>query len=116
MFVNAYQSYLWNECIKEALKRIIGKERLYNINYNIGSLFFYKKLIENEIKNITIYFQTISPSMKFSSRLEEEIIMSILSKENIRLEDLDIENVTGNFFKTRKREIILRICNLKSRN
>ncbi len=108
MFVNAYQSYLWNECIKEALKRIVGKERLYNINYNIGSLLFYKKLIENEIKNIPMYFQTISPLMKFSSKFEEEIIMSILSKENIRLEDLDIENVTGNFFKTRKREIILK--------
>ena len=108
MFVNAYQSYLWNECIKEALKRIVGKERLYNINYNIGSLLFYKKLIENEIKNIPMYFQTISSSMKFSSKFEGEIILSILSKENIRLEDLDIENVTGNFFKTRKREIILK--------
>jgi len=108
MFVNAYQSYIWNECIKEALKRIVGKERLYNIKYNIGSLIFYKKLIDTEIKKIPLHFQTISPSMKFSSKFEEEIILSILSKENIRLEDLDIENVTGNFFKTRKRETTLK--------
>jgi len=108
MFVNSYQSYLWNECIKEVLKRIIGKERLYNIKYNIGSLVFYKKLIDAEIKKIPLNFQTISPSMNFLSEFEEEIIKSILYKENIRLEDLDIEKITGNFFKTRKREIILK--------
>jgi tRNA pseudouridine13 synthase len=108
MFVNAYQSYLWNECIKEILKKIVGKERLYNIDYNIGALLFYKKLIDNEIKKIPSTFQTISPSMKFSSELEEEIIRDIIAKENIKLENLDIEKETGNFFKTRKREIILK--------
>ncbi|MDH7517614.1 MAG: tRNA pseudouridine(13) synthase TruD [Candidatus Thermoplasmatota archaeon] len=25
MFVNAYQSYLWNECVKETLRRIVAK-------------------------------------------------------------------------------------------
>ena len=108
MFVNAYQSYLWNECIKELLKKIVAKERLYYVKYNIGSLIFYKKLLDFEIKKIPSNFQTISPFMKFSSELEEEIINDILSKENIKLEDLDIEKATGNFFKTRKRQIILK--------
>ncbi len=108
IFVNAYQSYLWNECIKEILKRIVGKERLYNIDYNIGSLLFYKKLIDTEIKKIPVTFQTISSSMKFSSEFEEEIIKNVLSKENINLKDLDIEKETGNFFKTRKREVIIK--------
>lgn len=108
MFVNAYQSYLWNECIKEVLKKIVAKERLYNIEYNIGSLIFYKKLIDTEMKKIPFSFQTISPFMKFSSEFEEEIIKNVLSKENIKLEDLDIEKITGNFFKTRKRQIIIK--------
>lgn len=108
MFVNAYQSYLWNECVKETLKKIVGKERLYTIDYNIGSLIFYKKLIDAEINKIPLTFQTISHSMKFSSEFEEEIIKSLLSKENIDLKDLDIEEETSNFFKTRKRELILK--------
>ena len=108
MFVNAYQSYLWNECIKELLKRIVAKERLYNINYNIGFLLFYKKLIDIEIEKIPITFQTISPPMRFSSELEEEIINSIILKENIRLENLDIEKETSNFFKARQRDTILK--------
>jgi len=108
LFLNAYQSYLWNECIKEIFKRIVGKERLYHIDYNIGYLIFYKKLIDTEIKKIPITFQTISPSMKFSSDFEEEIINYVLSIENINLEDLDIEKETSNFFKTRKREVILK--------
>lgn len=108
MFVNAYQSYLWNECIKELFKKIIGRERLYNISYNIGSLLFYNKLIDAEIKKIPSTFQTISPTMKFSSEFEEEMIRNVLLKENIGLENLDIEKLTGNFFKSRKRELILK--------
>ena len=108
LFLNAYQSYLWNECLKEIFKRIVGKERLYNIDYNIGFLLFYKKLIDTEIKKIPFTFQTISPSIKFSSDFEEEIIKYVLSIENINLEDLDIEKEIGNFFKTRKREVILK--------
>ncbi len=108
MFVNAYQSYLWNECIKETFKKIVGKERLYNIDYNIGSLIFYKKIIDAEIKEIPPTFQTISPSIEFSSEFEEEIIKSVLSKEKISFEDLDIKEETGNFFKTREREVILK--------
>jgi tRNA pseudouridine13 synthase len=108
LFLNAYQSYLWNECLKEIFKRIVGKERLYHIDYNIGYLIFYKKLIDTEIKKIPITFQTISPFMKFSSDFEEEIINYVLSIENINLEDLNIEKETSNFFKTRKREVILK--------
>ena len=108
LFLNAYQSYLWNECLKEIFKRIVGKERLYHINYNIGYLIFYKKLIDTEIKKIPFTFQTISSSMNFSSAFEEEIINYVLSIENINLEELDIEKEIGNFFKTRKREVILK--------
>ena len=108
LFLNAYQSYLWNECLKEIFKRIVGKERLYHINYNIGYLIFYKKLIDTEIKKIPFTFQTISPSMNFSLAFEKEIINYILSIENINLEELDIEKEIGNFFKTRKREVILK--------
>ena len=108
MFVNAYQSYLWNECLKEIFKRIIAKERLYNIDYNIGSLLFYKKLIDTEIKKIPATFQTISPSMKSSSGFEEEIIKNVLSNENIDFKNMDIEKETGSFFKTRKRDVILK--------
>jgi tRNA pseudouridine13 synthase len=108
MFVNAYQSYLWNECVKEAFKKIVEKERLYNIDYNIGSLIFYKKIIDTEIKKIPPTFQTISPSIEFSSGFEEEIVKSVLSKEKISFEDLDIKEETGNFFKTREREVILK--------
>ncbi len=108
MFVNAYQSYMWNECVKESLKKIIGKERLYDIDYNIGSLVFYKKIIDAELKKIPATFQTISSSIEFLSDFEKEIIKSVLSKEKIGLMDLDIKEETGNFFKTRERDVILK--------
>ena len=105
MFVNAYQSYLWNECVKETFKKIIGKERLYNIDYNIGSLVFYKKIVNNELKKIPKTFQTISSSMMFSSDFEEEIIKNVLSKEKISLENFDIKEETEIFLKHAKERL-----------
>src|SRR3989338_10508802 len=54
IMVSAYQSYLWNECIKEALKRAVGIKGLYSIKYNICSLLFYKTFNDNQ-SNIVLY-------------------------------------------------------------
>jgi len=106
MFVNAYQSYLWNECIKETFKKYIQKEKLYTIKYKIGSLLFYKKLSDEELKNIPTTFQTIDPLMK-PSTFEKEIIDKLLSREKFNLKDFDIKQETGNFFKSRERSVIV---------
>jgi len=106
MFVNAYQSYLWNECIKETFKKCIQKDKLYTIEYNIGSLLFYKKLSDEEIKNIPSTFQTVDPTMK-PSTFEKEIIDNILSRENFDVKDFDIKQEIGNFFKSRERAVIV---------
>src|SRR3989338_6353037 len=73
IMVSAYQSYLWNECIKELLRRTINKKSLYSISYNIGTLLFYKNLSEEEIKKIPLTFKTISEEIK-PSNLEKDII------------------------------------------
>ena len=46
---HAYESYLWNENIKNVIKNF---ESTYSIKYNAGTLLFYKKISENEIKKI----------------------------------------------------------------
>jgi tRNA pseudouridine13 synthase len=106
MFVNAYQSYLWNECIKELLKEGIEKKKLYSVEYAIGALLFYTNLTEPEMKNIPDAFQTISDNALFSE-VEQRIVSRVLAKENLSLSDFNIENETGNFFKTRPRQVLL---------
>jgi tRNA pseudouridine13 synthase len=106
MFVNAYQSYLWNECVKEILKEGVEKKKLYSVEYAIGALLFYTNLTKLERENIPQTFHTISETMLFSEG-EQRIVSHVLAKENLSLGDFAIENETGNFFKTRAREILL---------
>lgn len=105
--ISAYQSYLWNECIKRVLIKAINKKKLYNIKYSLGSLIFYKNLDENEIKIIPQAFKTISEEIK-PNELESSIVNWVLQKEGITLEEFNIKNETGNFFKVHERNVLLK--------
>jgi len=106
MHVNAYQSYLWNECIKEILRVCISGKKIYSIKYAVGLLYFYKDLSDEELGNIPSMFPTLSDKVKLSE-FDNKIVSKVLSNENITIQDLDIESLTGNFFKTRKRQVIV---------
>ena len=106
MFVNAYQSFLWNECVKEILKNRVETKKLYSVEYAIGVLLFYTTLSEHEMKKIPKTFQTISENISFSDD-EQWIVDRVLMKEELTLSDFEIESETGNFFKTRERQVLL---------
>ncbi len=106
MYVNAYQSYLWNECVKEILRRSIEKKKLYSVDYAVGSLLFFTDLSEQEREKIPQTFQTISDQMTATDD-EQQIIDRVLFKERLRLADYKIESETGSFFKTRARPVLL---------
>jgi tRNA pseudouridine13 synthase len=106
MYVNAFQSFLWNECVKEILKSSVEKKKLYPVEYAVGSLLFFTTLSEQECKMIPRTFQTISDQMTMADD-EKQIIDRVLVKVHLRLNDFKIEDETGNFFKTRARQILL---------
>src|SRR3989338_4167384 len=105
--ISAYQSYLWNECIKRVLIGTINKKKLYSIPYSLGSLIFYKNLDENEMKKIPDMFKTISEEIK-PNELELEVINRVLEKEGIAIEEFNIKKQTGNFFKVHERNVLLK--------
>src|SRR3989338_7387040 len=107
IMVSAYQSYLWNECIKQIMIRTVNKKSLYSIRYNIGTLLFYKNLSEEEIEKIPQTFKTISEEIKPSS-LEKEIVGKVLSREGVSIQDFGIKKETGNFFKVHERKVMLK--------
>ncbi|MBI2651323.1 tRNA pseudouridine(13) synthase TruD [Candidatus Woesearchaeota archaeon] len=109
IIVSAYQSYLWNECIKEVLMQTIDKKRLYSVKYKVGSLLFYSSLSEDEIIRIPKTFKIIGENMK-ASKYESGIIDKLLKKENISLADFDIRE-SGNFFADYEREILAKPSN-----
>ena len=107
IMVSAYQSYLWNECIKQILMKTVNKKSLYSIGYNIGTLLFYKNLSEEEIKKIPLNFKTISEEIK-PGNAEKEIIDKVLSREGVSIQDFGIKKDTGNFFKVHERKVLLK--------
>lgn len=110
--VNAYQSYLWNECVKEIIRTCINGKKIYSVKYSVGSLYFYKDISSEEQLRIPSIFPTLSDKVKLTD-FDNKIVSKVLSNEKIILQDLDIKSVTGNFFKTRKRTVIVKPENLE---
>jgi len=102
LLVAAYQSYLWNECIKKFISENINRKYLYTIDYSVGTLMFFKKLD----KVLPEQFQTISDTI-IPEKHEQKIIEKILAKEGFSVSDFKILE-SGNFFKTHKRNILLK--------
>lgn len=107
MFILAYQSYLWNECVKEILQEKIDKKHLFSVEYNAGELLFYKNTGEDELKSIPKTLDSITPNTK-----PNDIFEKILKKEGLSVKEFDIKE-SGNFFHEFKREVIVKPINLK---
>ncbi len=106
MIISAYQSYLWNECVKETLKKCVKHKVLYNVKYNIGDLLYYKDLNNDEEKRIPHYFKLISHDAEFND-FEKKIVDGVLKKEGLSLPDFDIKSATSNFFKAQNRHVLI---------
>jgi len=107
MFVSAYQSYLWNECVKTLLRQNLDSKAIYSIEYTLGSLLFYKRITQKEAQSIPETFQTISDEL-VPKESEKKIIEKILAKEGVSINDFKIKDATGNFFKSRERQVIIK--------
>ncbi|WP_456416114.1 tRNA pseudouridine(13) synthase TruD [Methanocaldococcus sp.] len=103
IFVAAYQSYLWNECVKELLKSYIPKEDRIYYEYEAGTLMFYKK-IDNEIFEMlkNKKFPTIAPDVEYNEQ-HKEIIDKILKREGLSMEDLNNIGDFGRFIYTERK-------------
>jgi tRNA pseudouridine13 synthase len=104
---NAFQSFIWNECIKELLKKIIGPTWLYPVKYHVGTLLFHQQLTKQQEKQTPETFKTISQQETYTT-LEKEIISKVLSKQGIRREDLNIKKKTDVYFASLDRPVLLK--------
>lgn len=107
---NTYQSYLWNEILKEILLRL--NIPYFKVPYLLGNLFFYKELPEEKweiLKNLKLPLP--SPKLQFKEKVEtldlKEIYNQICKKESLG----DIKNlrtfVKGLIFKTYPRPVVV---------
>jgi len=106
---NVYQSYLWNEVLKEVLN-FLGLVH-FEIPYLLGELYFYRELSEKEfslLKNLKIPF----PSPKLNLEDNEELpfktlYLKVLEREGFQeLKELR-SFIKGLIFKTYPRPALL---------
>jgi len=107
---NAYQSYLWNEVLKEVILRL--EIPYFEISYLLGKLFFYKEVPADKweiLQNLKLPLP--SPKLKFKEKFEnlnlEEIYNEIYKREGLD----NIKNlrsfIKGLIFKTYPRPAVI---------
>jgi tRNA pseudouridine13 synthase len=106
LYVSAYQSFIWNECVKQQLWKIVTKKMLYSIPYSVGNLVYFKSLLPKEKELLSISFRTVAHNMEFEG-YEKEIVEHALKKEGVTLDEFNLDKNSGNFFKSLQREILL---------
>jgi tRNA pseudouridine13 synthase len=107
---NTYQSYLWNEVLKEVILRL--EIPYFEISYLLGKLFFYKEVPADKweiLQNLKLPLP--SPKLKFKEKFEnlnlEEIYNEICKREGLH----NIKNlrsfIKGLIFKTYPRPAVI---------
>ncbi len=114
MFVIAYQSYIWNECIKEAIREVVKEDNetsnsltSFGVQYNVGKMLFFECIEGAEKLALPRRFKTLSPKTGMSE-YEEKIIKNVIQREGVKLSDFDIKKETGTFFSTLEREAFVK--------
>ena len=99
LYFSAYQSYIWNECIKLLVKE--NSSESFQVKYEAGRLLF-PKTWKNKLKFDK--FEMVAPGMQVDEG-KMKIVNMVLRREGLKLEDLKIEDY---FFKAHEREILVK--------
>lgn len=84
MFVLAYQSHVWNECIKYVLFKDLKHTDYHHVDYSVGKLYYFKT---DPKKTFAKEFPTASKKMDATEK-EADIISQVLERDGIKIEEL----------------------------
>lgn len=103
LFINAYQSWLWNEVLTAALKEAGVPTR--TIAYSHGQFAFWSELSPEHDRNIgKMLIPTVAPDIHAASERVVRLTTAVLAKEGLELNDLRPKmRVLGVFFKSFER-------------
>lgn len=104
LFFSAYQSYLWNECVKILVRK--NSKEVFSVEYEAGKLVFPRSW-NPDAKLGT--FPLLAPDMQITAELKP-IIFEVLKKEGIQITDLFTDE---HIYVARPREVILTPQNLE---
>jgi tRNA pseudouridine13 synthase len=106
--VFAYQSWLWNEGVKQWLKDVVGIQRLVSIRYQAGSLLFPRELDAAQARAVREKtFPLLAPATTFEDPAVERAALSVLGREDMTLADLAVPGTPEIHFEPEERPLLV---------
>jgi tRNA pseudouridine13 synthase len=106
--VFTYQSWLWNEGVKQYLRDVVGIAKLLAIRYQAGTLLFPRSLDGAEADLLRRgTFPLLAPSTAFRDPRIRSAALSILSREGQTLESLAVPGAPQIHFDPEERALMV---------
>jgi tRNA pseudouridine13 synthase len=104
----AYQSWLWNEGVKQYLRAVVGISKLVSIHYQAGTLLFPRSLDADEARLLGARsFPLLGPATQFGDPEVEKAALSVLGREDMALADLAVPNTPEIHFDPEERPVLV---------
>lgn len=108
LLIFEYQSWLWNEGVRRLLQGFLRDEDMVSLRYQAGRLLLPREVpgpILRDLRERT--FPLLAPDSEFTDDRTREAVEATLSRERITLEDLELRELPGMFFKHEERPILI---------
>jgi tRNA pseudouridine13 synthase len=106
--VFAYQSWLWNEGVKQYLRDVVGVEKLVSIRYQAGTLLFPRALDSAQTRLLHRHtFPLLGPTSRFEGPAIEKAALSVLGREDMTLESLRVPGAPQIHFDHEERPLLV---------
>src|SRR5512140_3629593 len=106
--VFAYQSWLWNEGVKQYLRDVVGIARLAAIRYQAGTLLFPRELDQGQPRGLRDRtFPLLAPATRFDDPAVERAALSVLGREDMVLADLAVPGTPEIHFEPEDRPLLV---------
>lgn len=106
--VFAYQSWLWNEGVKQYLREVVGIRDLLAVKYQAGTLLFPHALDGDRARLLGgMTFPLLAPATRFADPTVERAALSVLGREDMTLDSLTIPETPEIHFDPEERPLLV---------
>jgi tRNA pseudouridine13 synthase len=106
--VFAYQSWLWNEGVKQYLREVVGVSRLASIQYQAGTLLFPRSLDAEQARLLRERtFPLLAPESRIEDPAARRAALSVLEREGMTLDSLRVPGAPQIHFDHEERPLLV---------
>jgi tRNA pseudouridine13 synthase len=106
--VFAYQSWLWNEGVKQYLRDVVGVAQLASIRYQAGTLLFPRALDGAQARLLReLAFPLLAPASQIDDPQVRRAALSVLGREDMTLESLQVPGAPQIHFEPEERPLLV---------